>query len=76
MSSESVSLIANLRRSWWLLDGVDIQVQAESAADRIEELEADARRKQDALNHLLDAVYANARPDLMRLAIHEAEAAL
>ena len=76
MSGESISLIANLRRPWWLLDGVDIQVQAESAADRIETLEADVRRKQDALNHLLDAVYANARPDLMRLAILEAEAAL
>ena len=76
MSGESISLIANLRRPWWLLDGVDIQVQAESAADRIEELEADARRKQDALNHLLNAVYANASTDLMRLAILEAEAAL
>ena len=76
MSSESVSLIANLRRSWWLLDGIDIQVQAEAAADRIETLEADVRRKQDALNHLLNAVYANASTDLMRLAIHEAEAAL
>lgn len=41
-----------------------------------ERLHEDNVRKQDALNHLLNAVSANASPDLMMLARREAEAAL
>lgn len=41
-----------------------------------ERLQEESNRRQDALNHLLNAVSANAAPDLMAAARREAEAAL
>jgi len=41
-----------------------------------ERLQEESNRRQNALNHLLNAVSANAAPDLMAAARREAEAAL